>query len=102
MASDFEHDCRKAAFGSNTTMNLSTQSFTGSNDFEFATLPSDIDATTLFPSQSPSIPNFPAWAMSKPQTYDLTMQFQLVPRDHPAPSCSNMVQFNKTVLRSQE
>ncbi|KAH6961870.1 hypothetical protein BKA56DRAFT_637341 [Ilyonectria sp. MPI-CAGE-AT-0026] len=74
--SDFKHDYRKAAFGSKNAMTLSPQSFTGNNDFEFAPPPPDMDATTLFPSQSPSIPNFPTWAMTKPQPNDLTMQFQ--------------------------
>ncbi|KAH7137873.1 hypothetical protein EDB81DRAFT_656028, partial [Dactylonectria macrodidyma] len=70
--SDFEYDYRK-----DNAMTLLPQSFTGGNDFEFAPPPSDMDATTLFPSQSPSIPNpnFPAWAMTKPQPNDLTMQF---------------------------
>lgn len=73
--SDFEHGYRKLSFESDNALTLSPQSFTSSNDFKFAPLPSDIDATTLFPSQSPSIPNFPAWAMNKPQTNDPTMQF---------------------------
>ncbi|KAL6411771.1 hypothetical protein AUP68_04146 [Ilyonectria robusta] len=73
--SDFEHGYRKLSFESNNALTLSPQSFTSSNNFEFAPLPSDIDATARFPSQSPSIPNFPAWAISKPQTNDPTIQF---------------------------
>ncbi|KAH6894089.1 hypothetical protein B0T10DRAFT_398473 [Thelonectria olida] len=73
--SDFE-DYRKAAFGQGSNaMTLSPQSFTGSHDFDFAAPPPEMDATALFPSQSPSIPNFPAWTMNKPQPNDLTMQF---------------------------
>ncbi|KAF7553993.1 hypothetical protein G7Z17_g3237 [Cylindrodendrum hubeiense] len=73
--SDFEQDYRKAAFGNNNAMTLSPQSFTGSHDFDFAAPPPEMDPTTLFPSQSPSIPNFPAWTMNKAQPNDLTMQF---------------------------
>lgn len=75
--SDFE-DYRKAAFASNNAMTLSPQSFTGSNDFEFGPPPPDMDTSAMFPSQSPSIPNFPAWTMSKPAPNghdDLTMHF---------------------------
>lgn len=75
--SDFEHDYRKAAFSSNT-MTLSPQSFTAGNDFEFGPPPPDMDPATMFPSQSPSIPNFPAWNMGKPGPNvndDLTMHF---------------------------
>lgn len=73
--SDFE-DYRKAAFGNGgNAMTLSPQSFTGSHDFDFAAPPPEMDATALFPSQSPSIANFPAWSMNKPQPNDLTMQF---------------------------
>jgi hypothetical protein len=73
--SDFE-DYRKAAFGNGSNaMTLSPQSFTGSHDFDFAAPPPEMDATALFPSQSPSIPNFPAWTMNKPQPNDLTLQF---------------------------
>ncbi|KAF4975429.1 hypothetical protein FZEAL_7777 [Fusarium zealandicum] len=73
--SDFEHDYRRAAFGHSNAMTLSPQSFTGSSDFDFAPPPPEIDASTLFPSQSPSMSNFPAWSMAKPQPSDLTMQF---------------------------
>ncbi|KAL6412528.1 zinc cluster transcription factor [Ilyonectria robusta] len=65
--SGFEYDCRKAGFGSNP-MTLSPQSFTGStSDFESASPPLEIEAAAMFPSQSPSIPNFPAWSMAKTQ-----------------------------------
>lgn len=75
--SDFEQDYRKAAFGSHNTngMTLSPQSFTSSHDFDFSAPPPEMDAAALFPAQSPSIPNFPAWTMNKPQSNDLTMQF---------------------------
>ncbi|KAH7235853.1 hypothetical protein BKA59DRAFT_459414 [Fusarium tricinctum] len=73
--SDFEHDYRKAAFGSTNAMTLSPQSFAGSADFDFAPPPPEIDTASLFPSQSPSMSSFPAWAMAKPQPSDLTMQF---------------------------
>ncbi|KAM6508562.1 Fluconazole resistance protein 1 [Fusarium solani] len=74
--SDFEYDYRKPAFGDNA-MILSSQSFAGSSsDCDFAPLPPDIDAAAMFPSQSPLMPNFPAWPMgAKPQPSDLTMQF---------------------------
>ncbi|KAM0561154.1 hypothetical protein ACHAPJ_003658 [Fusarium lateritium] len=76
--SDLEHmdyDYRKAAFGNTNAMTLSPQSFTGSADFDFAPPPPEIDAASLFPSQSPAMANFPAWPMAKPQPSDLTMQF---------------------------
>ncbi|KAJ3467235.1 hypothetical protein MRS44_004799 [Fusarium solani] len=73
--SDFEHDYRKAAFGNSNAMTLSPQSFTGSSDFDFAPPPPEIDASAMFPSQSPSMSSFPAWSMAKPQPSDLTMQF---------------------------
>lgn len=75
--SGFEYDYRKAAFGNNA-MTLSPQSFTVStSDFESAPPPLEIDAAAMFPSQSPSTPNFPAWSMAaKPQPSDLTMQFR--------------------------
>ncbi|KAF5566418.1 zinc cluster transcription factor [Fusarium napiforme] len=73
--SDFENDYRRAAFGNTNTMTLSPQSFTGSADFDFAPPPPEIDASSLFPSQSPAMSNFPAWTMTKPQPSDLTMQF---------------------------
>lgn len=72
--SDFEQDYRKAAFGNNT-MTLSPQSFSAGSDFEFGPPPPEM-AAAMFPTQSPSIPNFPAWTMSKAQqTNDLTMHF---------------------------
>ncbi|KAF4986672.1 hypothetical protein FGRMN_10724 [Fusarium graminum] len=73
--SDFEHDYRRAAFGHTNAMTLSPQSFTGSADFDFAPPPPEIDAASLFPSQSPSMSTFPAWTIPKPQPNDLTMQF---------------------------
>ncbi|KAF5018344.1 hypothetical protein F66182_9672, partial [Fusarium sp. NRRL 66182] len=73
--SDFEYDYRKAAFGNTNAMTLSPQSFAGSADFEFAPPPPEVDGATMFPSQSPSITNFPTWPMAKPQPSDLTMQF---------------------------
>ncbi|KAI5464503.1 hypothetical protein BGZ63DRAFT_351677 [Mariannaea sp. PMI_226] len=73
--SDFE-DYRKAAFGNaGNAMTLSPQSFTGSHDFDFAAPPPEMDAAAMFPSQSPSMANFPTWTMNKPQPNDLTMQF---------------------------
>lgn len=79
--SDIEYDYRRAAFGSGSNaMTLSPQSFAGSSsDFDFAPPPPEMemDASVMFPSQSPSIPSFPAWSMTAPkgQPNDLTMQF---------------------------
>ncbi|KAF5268203.1 hypothetical protein FOXYS1_911 [Fusarium oxysporum] len=61
-----EDNYRKAAFGNANAMILSPQSFTGSTDFDFAHPPPGIDASTLFPSQSPAMSNFPVWPMAKP------------------------------------
>ncbi|KAH6997418.1 hypothetical protein EDB80DRAFT_814654 [Ilyonectria destructans] len=74
--SGFEYDYRKAAFGNNA-MTPSPQSFIGStSDFGSAPPTLEIDAAAMFPSQLPSIPNFPAWSMAaKPQPSGLTMQF---------------------------
>lgn len=72
--SDFEQDYRKAAFGNNT-MTLSPQSFSAGSDFEFGPPPPEMNTAAMFPSQSPSIPNFPAWTMAKTQPNDLTMHF---------------------------
>lgn len=80
--SDFEYDYRKAAFGSGNSSNamtLSPQSFAGSSnsDFDFAPPPPEIDTSLMFPSQSPSMSNFPEWSMVAPkaQPDELTMQF---------------------------
>lgn len=86
--SDFEHDYRRAVFGGNNAMTLSPQSFTASTDFEFgpapASAPADLDANSaaLFPSQSPTVPNYPAWTppsrqqqQQQQQTNELAMHF---------------------------
>ncbi|KAM6514065.1 Fluconazole resistance protein 1 [Fusarium falciforme] len=70
--SGFEHDYQQVTIGNNNAMTLSPQSYTGSsNNFEFVPPPPEID-----PSQSPAIPNFPAWPMTtKSQLSDLAPQF---------------------------
>lgn len=87
--SDFEHDYRRAVFGGgNNSMTLSPQSFTASTDFEFGPAPSsgpaDLDANSaaLFPSQSPTVPNYPTWTPPPRQqqqqqqpSNDMTMHF---------------------------
>lgn len=77
--SDFEPDYRKAAFANSNVMTLSPQSFTGSHDLDFSA-PPEVDASVMFPSQSPIMANFPTWSMHKvpqpsPQANDLTLQF---------------------------
>ncbi|EXK76266.1 hypothetical protein FOQG_18985 [Fusarium oxysporum f. sp. raphani 54005] len=59
---------------------LSPQSTDSTNDFGFAPTLPNIDAAAKCPSQSPSMPNFPAWFMTaKPQPSNLTMQFMQQP-----------------------
>lgn len=82
--SDFEHDYRRAVFGGSNAMTLSPQSFTASTDFEFGpapTAPGDMDTTSvaLFPSQSPTVPNYPAWTpptrQQQQQSNEMTMHY---------------------------
>ena len=96
---DVEYDYRKAAFGNTNAMTLSPQSFTGSPDFDFAP-PPEIDASTLFPSQSPSMNNFPAWSMVKPQLTDLTMQF-LQQQQQQNGMMANMDMLNQGLVESE-
>ncbi|KAH7168848.1 hypothetical protein DER46DRAFT_502169 [Fusarium sp. MPI-SDFR-AT-0072] len=98
--SDFEHDYRRAAFGNTNAMTLSPQSFTGSADFDFAPPPPEIDASTLFPSQSPAMSNFPAWTMTKPQPSDLTMQF-LQQQQQQNGMMANMDLLNQGLVESE-
>jgi hypothetical protein len=93
--SDFEQDYRKAAFGNNT-MTLSPQSFTAGNDFDFAPPPPEMDPSVMFASQSPSIPNFPAWSMTKSQPNDLTMHFL-----QQAGTMPNMDMLNQGLVESE-
>ncbi|CAG7560709.1 unnamed protein product [Fusarium equiseti] len=97
---DVEYDYRKAAFGNTNAMTLSPQSFTGSPDFDFAPPPPEIDASTLFPSQSPSMNNFPAWSMVKPQLTDLTMQF-LQQQQQQNGMMANMDMLNQGLVESE-
>jgi hypothetical protein len=96
---DIDYDYRKAAFGNTNAMTLSPQSFTGSPDFEFAPPPPEIDASTLFPSQSPSMNNFPAWPMIKPQLTDLTMQF--LQQQQQNSMMANMDMLNQGLVESE-
>lgn len=96
---DIEYDYRKAAFGNTNAMTLSPQSFTGSPDFDFAPPPPEIDASTLFPSQSPSMNNFPAWPMIKPQLTDLTMQF--LQQQQQSGMMANMDMLNQGLVESE-
>jgi hypothetical protein len=76
--SDIECGYPAAAFGNNNNaMILSAQSFTGSgNGVAFDLPPPETGDSTMFPSQSPSIPNLPPWPMAtKAQSSDLTLQF---------------------------
>ncbi|KAH6974078.1 hypothetical protein EDB80DRAFT_595496 [Ilyonectria destructans] len=75
--SDFKHDYQKAAFSSNNAMVLSPQSSTSSSDFDFTPPPPEINASAMFPTQSPSIPSSPAWPSisAEAQPSDLTMHF---------------------------
>lgn len=69
--SDFEHDYRRAVFGGpNNAVTLSPQSFTASTEFEFGPAPpsaTEMDSVAMFPTQSPTIPNYPAWSPPPPQ-----------------------------------
>lgn len=98
-SSDFEHDYRKAAFGSNNAITLSPQSFTTNQDFEYTSTPTDVDPNVMFPSQSPSIPAFPTWpstSLSQANPNDLTMHFLQQPS-----SLQNIDMLNQGLLESE-
>jgi hypothetical protein len=103
-SSDFEPDYRRAAFGShnqnNNAITLSPQSFTTNQDFEYNATPTEVDTNAMFPSQSPSIPNFAtAWPTnSLPQANpnDLAMHFL-----QQSGSLQNMDMLNQGLLESE-
>ncbi|RKL10592.1 hypothetical protein BFJ70_g16503 [Fusarium oxysporum] len=75
--SNLECVYQKAAFGNNNAMSLSAQSFTdNSNDFAFGPLPPETGDPAMFPSQSPSKPNFPPSPMAiETQSSDPSVYF---------------------------
>ncbi|KAK6956307.1 hypothetical protein Daesc_001582 [Daldinia eschscholtzii] len=73
--SDFEQDYRKAILGNQNLQTMSPQSFT-SYDVDMKTMQSDVDSTSLFAVQSPTVPtSYPTWNMSRPSSMDLTPQY---------------------------
>jgi hypothetical protein len=98
-SSDFETDYRKAAFGNNNnnTITLSPQSFTTNQDFEYNTTPTDVDPSTMFPAQSPSVPTFPSWpTTSLQQSNTLPMHFLQQPN-----ALQNIDMLNQGLMESE-
>ncbi len=74
--SDFEQDYRKAMFNGQNLQTMSPQSFTSYSDFEANSLPAEVEATAMFPVQSPPIQaSFPPWSMNRPTSMGIPSQY---------------------------
>ncbi|KAM3504203.1 hypothetical protein MY11210_008438 [Beauveria gryllotalpidicola] len=86
--SDVEQDYRKMAFGSHNALSLSPQSFASGSDFEFSTTPIDLDAGTMFSTQSSSMPDFSSSWTEVPKARQQQQQPQQQPQQEPSNTIS--------------